>query len=309
MYKNLDKFRESNHFKLKGLDSTEQDLFALALCEISKVVGINKSLKEGEECKPIPRKFSFSEKEICSLFNCSKDNIRNTLEPAAQRLTKRDVGTSGQWGFDVFSPIARVTYRVGTQFEMFMLPEVAEMIADSTIINFSEIDLKHFIKLKGKHAKRIFKRLNQWKAFPNSENLTLSFDELRELLGVENEYKNKQHFRKYCIEVPMKEIATKLSGDWKTSDITNRGYKLIKTGRSYSHIKFCMKYTPKKKSSSISSVRETNKSEIEYMESMIINNDNIVIIESLVAAYNKLLDAAGEIPSQKIIDHLDKLGI
>jgi plasmid replication initiation protein len=307
MQKKLEKFRESNLFKLKGMESTEQDLFALMLCEISKVVGFNKKLKANEDTNLIPYHFSFTELEMCNLFNCSTDNLRKTLEPAAKRLTKREIGTSGKWGFDYFSPIYRVKYERGGKFEMYMGPEIAEMIANSTIINFSEIDLKQFIELKGKHAKRIFKSLNRWKSSTDNENLILSFDELRELLGVDNEYKNKQHFRKYCIEIPMREIVTKLSDNWRPLDKKNKGYELIKTGRAYSHIKFYFKYIPKKKNNPINSVEDINKSEIEYIESMIINNVNPIIIESLVTAYNNLLDIVGQSPSKKVVDHLDEL--
>ena len=247
------------------MESTEQNLFALMLCEISKVVGYNKKLKENEDEKLIPHHFSFTELDICNLFNCSRDNLRKTLEPSAKRLTKIEVGTSGKWGFDYFSPIYRVKYERAGKFEMYMGKEIAYMIANSTIMNFSEIDLKHFIQLKGKHSKRIFKKLNQWKTSSYNEELILSFNQLRKLLGVDNKYKNKQHFRKYCIKNPIQEIVTKLSDTWRPLDKKNKGYELVKTGRTYSHIKFRLKYVTKKKDSPINSDdAEDNKLERVY---------------------------------------------
>jgi hypothetical protein len=107
----------------------------------------------------------------------------------------------------------------------------------------------------------------------------------------------------------MLEIVTKLSNNWRPLDKKKKGYELLKTGRAYSHIKFCLKYIPNKKDNPISSLEDINTSEIEYMESMIINNVNPIIIESLVTAYNSLLDIVGQTPSKNVVAHLDKLGV
>lgn len=237
-----DKFREPENIFPASLTATEQDIFALLLCEISKVKGRRELLKKtGKDLPPIPCVFRFSEDDLMTAFNCKKDNIRKVLEPAAKALRSREVGYSFDDEFDYFSPIGRVRYKVGDEFVISMLPDVVEILCNYN--GFSEIDFKLFISLPGRYEKRILKEISRWKG--TEKRIIFSIDEYRDRLGVkESSYSVFANFRKRCIDEPIKKIINESFGVWVPSDSDGLGYKLIKKGRSYSEIEICLRYNP-----------------------------------------------------------------
>lgn len=240
-----DKFREPENIFPASLTATEQDIFALLLCEISKVKGKREKFKKlGKELPLIPHVFNFSEADLMHAFNCKKDNIRKILEPAAVSLRSRPVGYSGEKGFDNFSPIARVKYDVGGDFVIYMLPDVVEMLCDYN--GFSEIDFRLFTSFSGRYEKRILKEISRWKGL--DKRIIFSISEYKERLGVkEGSYSIFANFKKRCIDEPIKKIISESYGVWTPSDKDGLGYKLIKKGRSYSEIEICLKYNPESK--------------------------------------------------------------
>ena len=241
--KALDKFREPVNVFPTNLTAAEQDIFALTLCEISKVVGYNKKAeKSNNELKLIPSVFEFSEDELMRLFNCSKSNLIKTLKPAALSLKNQEVGYSDNDGFDYFSPLARVSYRKGQPFRVEMLPSVAELIADNVQAGFSEMDFRLFVSLSGRYERRILKLLSQWKTSPNKK-IKLTIAEYREIVGVpDGKYKAFDNFRRKCVESTFADIIEKSGGIWTATDKDGKGFELIKKGRSYTHIEFKVKY-------------------------------------------------------------------
>lgn len=240
-----DKFREPENIFPSSLTATEQDIFALLLCEISKVKGRREILKKAEkDLPPVPCIFSFSEDDLMRVFNCKKDNIRKVLEPAAKALRSREVGYSLDNEFDYFSPIGRVRYKVGGDFVISMLPDVVELLCNYN--GFSEVDFRLFVSLTGRYEKRILKEISRWKGI--DKKIIFSIDDYRERIGVkENSYTIFANFRKRCIEEPIKKIISESNGVWIPSDKDGAGYKLIKKGRSYTDIEICLKYNPPSK--------------------------------------------------------------
>ncbi|WP_256385196.1 replication initiation protein [Photobacterium toruni] len=241
--KQLDKFREPIAVFPERLTASEQDVFALALCEISKSVAYNQiAKKNGSDQKEIPYIFEFSEKILIDLFQCSKDNLRKTLEPAARSLLNANVGYSNKHEFDYFSPLVRVRYVVGDKFIIEMAKSISELIAENIQSGFSEMDLKLFVSLSGRYHRRILKILSQWKTVPN-KTIRFTIDEFRNAIGVpDDKYKRFQHLKSICMEEPFKDIINKSNGVWTATDKNGAGFELDKVGRSYKYITFKMKY-------------------------------------------------------------------
>lgn len=185
--KRLETFSEPNNFYPANLTATEQDIFALALCEISKVVGFNKKQeKKGGEQKPIPFEFEFSEGELAKLFKCSKSNLYNTLLPAADMLRKRDIRFALDDRFFSFNLISGAEYNQGDTFKVEIPKRVSEIIAGNIGDNFTVMDLKLFVILSGRYARRILKLISQWKNKPKVEP-KYTLDEFKAYIGVPDE--------------------------------------------------------------------------------------------------------------------------
>ncbi|HCE5184929.1 replication initiation protein [Vibrio parahaemolyticus] len=248
--KKLSKFREPINVFPAALSAAEQDVFALVLCEISKVVGFNGiQAKQSDEFekKPIPYQFEFTEAELTGLFQCSVDNLRKTLEPAARSLVRRDVSYSSDQGFDVFSPISRVRYHMGQPFFIEMSPSVAELLAENVEAGFSEMDFKLFVSLSGRYERRILKALSQWKHIPSKE-VKFTIKEFRDYIGLEDgEYQRTEALVRKTIKKPISDIIEKSEGCWVPTDPEKKGFALTREGkgRAYTHVVFKMRHQPK----------------------------------------------------------------
>lgn len=237
--KKLNKFREPINIFPQKLSASEQDIFALILCEISKIVGYNKKKAEGEG-KPIPTQFVFTEKELVTLFGCSKDNIRMTLEPAARKLQNTQIGYSSNDRFEYFSPIAYVSYIQGQSLSLEVSPTIAERLATNVVSGFSEMDFRLFVKLSGKYERRLLKLLSQWKG---KKEIKLSIKEFREHLGIpSSSYKLFSNLRRSVIEPAFNDIISKSNGVWVACDRELCGFELVKTGKTYTDIIFKVDY-------------------------------------------------------------------
>lgn len=245
--KKLIKFREPINVFPACLSAVEQDVFALVLCEISKVVGFNNSLPQDQDKKPIPYHFEFSEAELTGLFQCSVDNLRKTLEPAARALVKCDISYSLEAGFDVFSPVSRVRYHKGQSFFIEMSPSVAEFLAESVESGFSEIDFKLFVSLRGRYERRLLKALSQWRRNPEKE-IKFEIQAYREYIGLEkSEYQRTEAFVRRTIKDPIADILTKSRGFWVATDVDKKGFILTREGKrnAYTHVILKLRYEHK----------------------------------------------------------------
>jgi plasmid replication initiation protein len=282
------KFREPDHIFPACLSSKEQDIFALLLCEISKdKAKLDSLIREGDKKKISEFKhkttFSFTTDELSNVFNCTKSNVRMVLEPAAISLMQKDVGYSDSSGFDFFHPISRVRYVDGILI-CEMLPSVIEMIVNYKA--FSEIDFKLFISLNGRYERRILREISQWKNI--EKELVFTIDEFKSRLGIKDgQYSIFSNFKKRCIDEPIKDILLKSNGTWIATDENNLGYELIKSGRSYSHIRLKLKHNRNKL---FTSFDETDSLMISVLESKFksgsYNSTDLDIYRMIMSKYN-----------------------
>ncbi len=95
--------------------------------------------------------------------------------------------------------------------------------------NFTHYELAEFVSLTSVHAQRIYELVKQYQ-HSKYRKRTIEITELKMMLGIEDKYPQFKEFRKYVLNVALKQIEGK----------TNLRYKWqgIKKGRSYSKIEF-----------------------------------------------------------------------
>lgn len=105
--------------------------------------------------------------------------------------------------------------------------------------NFTHYELAEFVSLTSVHAQRIYELVKQYQHSKHRKR-TIEITELKMMLGIENKYPQFKEFRKYVLNVAIKQIEGK----------TNLRYKWrgIKKGRSYSKIEFYEIHTAGKES-------------------------------------------------------------
>lgn len=112
--------------------------------------------------------------------------------------------------------------------------------------DYTEFELDTALRLKSKYSKRVYEMLSQHKA---EREFTISVEELKYRLALidsktgKDKYPGWAMFAKHILENPQKEINDQ-------TDI-NFTYKLVKTGRKFTHINFQINQQENKKSSQL----------------------------------------------------------
>jgi len=98
--------------------------------------------------------------------------------------------------------------------------------------SFAKINLVITNRMRSKYSNVLYELLEDYKKvqFP-----TITIEELKDLIGVKDKYKRIVDLKKYALDPAIKEINIDPDIDFKVK------YKLIKNGRTYTHIKFSMK--------------------------------------------------------------------
>lgn len=264
------KFREPDNIFPSSLSNSSQNLFALVLCEISRIKGSNVAIskREGEHQKlEIPNKYRFSEETLIERFNCSKDNIRMVLEPAARSLISKLIGISEEGKFRYFSLASEVYYESGGFLEITLNPSSLAKISEYK--GYSEMELLTFISLN-KISKRLFRYISRFKSL-DYEYPLIPVDDFKELIGVKGKYPQYTNFRKVLIKA-FKDIITATNSNWKAIDEKGIGFETKRTGRSVTHIKVCLEFV----GSGVNSASLTKLDAIEAFEAL---ENNLPITE------------------------------
>ena len=93
--------------------------------------------------------------------------------------------------------------------------------------SFTKYELENIIELKSTYSIRIYELLKQYQTI---KKRTFTVDELKKILGIENEYLRFYDFERYVLKVAKKEIT-------KTTDLFVT-YRKIKVGRKIGKIEF-----------------------------------------------------------------------
>ena len=282
MSNKVEKFREPLGLYPTGLGARAQDMFALVLRELSKLSGHNRkelvkaSKNEDYSPKilPIPESCVFSEEEIMRVFDCSAKDIARTLHPAARSLTTHPVDLKAgiEGDFDEVTLLRRAKYTKGGELEILIEEDIAKILYEEIGERFSEMDLKLFISLSGKYERRLLKLLSKWRGLSQGAP-KMKFEDYRQELGIpDGKYTRPDFFRNRCIVDPIKDIIEKSDGMWIPTDPEGKGYQLFKTGRKFTHVRFCLDWRPNEISVTIAGDEEREKTilELEQTEQIIL---------------------------------------
>ncbi len=233
----LKKFRKPHNILRQIRKPSLLNIMALVLTEISKQAAILKK----DESHQIRNVFVFSDQQLMSIFNCSKDNIYKTLKPAAEELRAISIASDDKTrkAFSQFSLIYGVEYEF-ERLQIHMPPEIVQPLIE--FVSFSEIDFVHYIKLDSGHAKILLDELSRWKRKPNSES-RYTIETFKNLIGLsDNQYTVFTDFRRRVLDPMFKQIIAKSDGQWVATDEKGKGYILEKRGKKYSHITIALKW-------------------------------------------------------------------
>lgn len=158
--------------------------------------------------------------------------IYETLKETANNLQKKDIvleeiTPKGKKKFIVTRIISSAEYvegegRIKIRFDPVLKPYFIGLQNQ-----FTKYQLKHILELKGSHSIRIYELLKQCQVMKKREFMT---EQLKEILGLQNEYERFYDFEKYVLKTAKNEIN-------KKTDITI-DYEKIKEGRKIEKIKF-----------------------------------------------------------------------
>jgi len=153
------------------------------------------------------------------------DTNLHRIKEAAIRLRKRSIsmnaGTSKspEWGDVGF--INYSEYKKGV-LEVEMSRKVLPYII-AAYENFTEYSFIIALSLNGMYAKRFYEWCNQWKG---TGFWTISLDELRKALKLENKYKQYYDFKRVVIETAQRELDRKSDVTFRMKELKGKGKKI-----------------------------------------------------------------------------------
>lgn len=166
------------------------------------------------------------------LANCGINikHCSDILNSASEQLFSRSVTITASDGHEIktrwIQSLRSQQETDSNYIELRFSRDIAPYLNNLTK-NFTQFSLREAVSLSSAHAGRIFELLMQYQSIGTR---TISLDDLREMLGLENKYPAFSDFRKRCLDTSVEEINNKTKLQVR--------YESIRTGRSISHIKF-----------------------------------------------------------------------
>ncbi|MFP4095451.1 MAG: replication initiation protein [Cyclobacteriaceae bacterium] len=168
----------------------------------------------------------------CAILQSDNRRVHyDDLREACDRLTKKNIGievtnAKGKRKFTYLPLMQICEHQEGSgtlvaEFNNRMKPYLLNLTE-----NFTASQLKNFLNIKSYYSYRIYWLLKQYEDF---KTRTLTIEELKEMLGIEDKYNHFGHFRTRVLNKAQKEL--------KKTDIQFT-YKTINVGRKVGKIKF-----------------------------------------------------------------------
>jgi len=166
-------------------------------------------------------------------------NIRNYeyIRKIAKDLTSTSIEFEDRYKkeFVMFSFVSKVKYKTG-MLEVEFNSELLDYLLEVKEY-YLKYRLNDLMRLNSKYAIRIYKILKnkyeKTKRFQKDVYLTLSLDELRNMLVLGKSYQKYSHLKEKVLEISKREINSKTDIEFD--------YEEIKTGRKVTHLRFKIK--------------------------------------------------------------------
>ena len=131
--------------------------------------------------------------------------------------------------FDKFHVLSRAKYAEGI-LTLKIAWEMNDIFLElQAKKNFTHYELAEFVTLTSTHAQRIYELVKQYQHSKHRER-EIELSELKMMLGIEDKYKEFKEFRKYVLNIALKQIEEKTSLRYK--------WEGIKKGRKIHAIRF-----------------------------------------------------------------------
>lgn len=221
------------------LSSLEQKIFATV---VSMIKPEDKDFQE----------YHLQVKDFSDMLATNSNNTYDMIKKASQRLKNapvdiEEINEKGKRHFKSTNLFASAEYEEGSGFITYTVapllkPYLLELISkdenNKIKIPYTKYRLENILKLKGSHSIRLYELLAQYSGMKEKvKKRVFEVEELKTILGLNNQYKSFTDFEKKVLEKGKQEIND------KTNIFMN--FEKIKKGRSYTHIiiEFEMRYT------------------------------------------------------------------
>lgn len=206
--------------------------YRLSLNEQRVILACIGQVKSAEKLL-VTDKFELSAKDFAKLFSISEDRAYSELQSIAKTLYQRSVTIHNP---DASRPklkkletrwISSIGYmpeegKIILCFAQDMLPYLSELKGQ-----FTRYELKHIGNMTSLYGIRVYELLMQWK---NTGKREIEIDWLKQQFEIENKYPSIKDFKKYVIDVAVKDINT--HSNYQVS------WEQRKTGRKVTHLIF-----------------------------------------------------------------------
>jgi plasmid replication initiation protein len=243
---NLPKHIKKGHqlvFSRQDLSAREADMFALMIAH----------MKESDWNTSTPH-YEFTSHQLSEWLGVQSKHVGSNLSPAANRLASRKIGikvetAKGDTEFDYRPLFKHIAYKNGV---LTMVPN--DMLKPEYIEynqGFALINTRNFFDVKKEYSKRLYELLSRFK----DKGFEMHMQKIEELKGVfglldeagklkkdKSSFKNNSVFMKRCIRESIKELSEhpQINKEllFLESDKGDKGFELIKKGRTIVGIKF-----------------------------------------------------------------------
>ncbi|MCG7500025.1 replication initiation protein [Vibrio sp. Of7-15] len=247
---NLPKHIKKGHqlvFSRQDLSAREADMFALMIAHM-KV----------EDWHNVTPHYEFSSQQLSEWLHVESKHVGSNLSPVANRLASRKIGIKletdkGDVEFDYRPLFKHIAYKNGV---LRMVPN--DMLKSEYIEynqGFALINTRNFFDVKKEYSKRLYELLSRFKD-KGFEMHSQNINELKGVFGLLDEagklkkdkgsFKNNSVFMKRCIRESIKELSEhpqiKKELLFLESPQGDKGFELIKKGRSITGIKFLFRW-------------------------------------------------------------------
>lgn len=192
---------------------------------------LQKDEKRGMSCT-LPRKElqKLINSNDCKTINGIRKLLDSMMEETIYFKEEINNGKNAIWG--KYKIINGYEYNDETdEFTISCSERVYDLLVSYLKIGYTPINLNVYLSLKNPNAQRIYDLLRLWSN--TKTNITYSIDELKELLMLENKYKNYSDFKRYVLN-PAKE-------NLNNTGMFELDFTAHKSGRKVSSVTFYVK--------------------------------------------------------------------
>jgi len=179
--------------------------------------------------------YEFSITEWADLAGKTKENFYRIADSVTDGLMSKiikisRIGKDGNKAFKKFHVMSTGDYDSG-----ILKLEISKDMNDIFLHlkkngNYTRYELMEFLTLTSTHAQRIYELVKQYQNSEHNKRPAMKIFELKEMLGIEDKYPQFKEFRKYVLNIALKQIEEKTTLRYK--------WRGIKRGRSYHKIEF-----------------------------------------------------------------------